>query len=242
MYNCTCGDWRAGPQREIFPGGYEGRCRALKDQKKRSSLIFRPIFCPKVGEDQKKRSSLKLRPIFCSKLGEDQKKVFFQIETHFLPRIRWRPEMESSRTSLVSRTHFEVLGLGLGLGLEASSPWPWPRSLKSSKIALSSARGEHYFLNSWNFVGKRQKPRGKFANTFFVFLTWSIGVGKGRGAEAPPNCYFTNDKTVIKRLLFLQFQFRYSIFRWQEYNCLTILKTRGAGSPSIQFLPANLNV
>ena len=37
------------------------------------------------------------------------------------------PELESSRTSLASRTHFEVLGLGLqgqvlGLGLEASSP------------------------------------------------------------------------------------------------------------------------
>ena len=27
-------------------------------------------------------------------------------------------------------------------------PWPWPRSLKSSKIALSLARGQHYFLNS----------------------------------------------------------------------------------------------
>ena len=57
------------------------------------------------------------------------------------------PEVESSRTSLASRTfsrtHFEVLGLGL----EASSPWPWHRSLKSSKIALSSARGQHYFLN-----------------------------------------------------------------------------------------------
>ena len=42
---------------------------------------------------------------------------------------RWAPEVESSRTSLASRTHFEVLGLGLGLegqvldlGLEASSP------------------------------------------------------------------------------------------------------------------------
>ena len=36
-------------------------------------------------------------------------------------------EVESSRTSLASRIHFEVLGLGLegqvlGLGLEASSP------------------------------------------------------------------------------------------------------------------------
>ena len=27
-------------------------------------------------------------------------------------------------------------------------PWPWPRNLKSSKIALSSARGQHHFLNS----------------------------------------------------------------------------------------------
>ena len=54
-------------------------------------------------------------------------------------------EVESLRTSLASRTssrtHFEVLGLGL----EASSPWPWPRSLRSSKIALSLARGQHYF-------------------------------------------------------------------------------------------------
>ena len=77
-------------------------------------------------------------------------------------------EVESSRTSLASRTsltsktHFEVLGLGL----EASSPWPWPRSLKFSKTALSSARGQHYFLNSWNFIGKRQKPHGKFVKPF----------------------------------------------------------------------------
>ena len=66
-------------------------------------------------------------------------------------------------------------------------PWPWPRSLKSSKIALSSARGQHYFLNSCNFVGKRQKHCRKFASTFFVFLTWSKVVAKGRGlGSAPP--------------------------------------------------------
>ena len=112
---------------------------------------------------------------------------------------RKSPEVESSRTSLASRTssrtHFEVLDLGL----EASSPWPWPRSLKSSKIALSSARGQHYFLNSWNFVGKRQKPRGNFANIFFVFLSWSIRVGKGRGADPHHNWNFTNDKIVTKK-------------------------------------------
>ena len=77
----------------------------------------------------------------------------------------------------------DVLGLEDVLEATFCSPWPW--SLKSTKIALSSARGQHYFLNSWNFVGKRQKSRGKFANTFFVFLNWSIGVGKGREAGPP---------------------------------------------------------
>ena len=50
-----------------------------------------------------------------------------------------------------------------------SSPWPWTRSLKSSKSALSSAWEQHYFLNRWIFVGKRLKPRGKFAKTHFCF-------------------------------------------------------------------------
>ena len=29
---------------------------------------------------------------------------------------------------------------------QRSSPWPWPRSLKSSKIVLPSARGQHFLL------------------------------------------------------------------------------------------------
>ena len=56
---------------------------------------------------------------------------------------------------------------------------------QSSKIALSSAQGQHYFLNSWNFVGKRQKHCRKFARTSFVFFTWSKGVAKGRGVGGP---------------------------------------------------------
>ena len=56
------------------------------------------------------------------------------------------------------------------------SPWPWPRSRKSSKIAQSLARGQYYFLNRRNFIGKRQIPRGKFAKTFFccpqVEIAW----------------------------------------------------------------------
>ena len=98
-----------------------------------------------------------------------------------------------------------------------SNPWPWPRSLKSSQIVLFSVRGQHYFLNLWNFVGKRQKTRRNFANNFFVFLFWSMGVPKGGRGPAPPNWNFTNDKNVPKSLLLLQFQqFLFSIFCWQQ--------------------------
>ena len=37
--------------------------------------------------------------------------------------------------------------LGPGRVLEDTFLSPWPQILKSSKIALSSARGQHYFLN-----------------------------------------------------------------------------------------------
>ena len=125
-------------------------------------------------------------------------------------------EVESSRTSLASRTLFEVLGLGL----EASSPWPWPRSLKSSKICLSSVRGQHYFLNRWNFVGNaRSFAENLFSSIFFVFLNQSIGVAKGRAGGSvpgnpplPSNWIFTNDKNVPKSLLFLSFSFFLAIF------------------------------
>ena len=62
--------------------------------------------------------------------------------TKFLTFETQLTEVESSRTSLASRIHFEVLCLGLGLVASSPLPWPWPRSLKSSKIALSSARGQ----------------------------------------------------------------------------------------------------
>ena len=124
--------------------------------------------------------------------------------------VEWfQAEVESSRTSLASRTHFEVLGLGL----EASNPWPWPRSPRSSKIGLSSAREQHYFLNRWNFVGKRQKPRGKFVNTFFVFRNRSIGLAK---RDSPPIEISPMTKMWQKSLLFLQFQFLFSVFRLHQ--------------------------
>ena len=95
-------------------------------------------------------------------------------------------------------------------------PWPWLRSLKFSKIALFSARGQHYFLNSWNFVGKRLKPRGKLASTLLVFLTWSIGVAKGGGGALGLEPSPAELKFHQKRILFLQFQFLFSIFCLQQ--------------------------
>ena len=123
----------------------------------------------------------------------------------------------------------DVLGFDLeGLGFwspwpwpQRSSSWPWPRSLKSSKIALSSARGQGYFLNSWNFVGKRQKPRGKFVNTFFVFLTWSIGVAKAGGGgtrgPGPPQLKFHQwQKCDKKAYCFFSFSFFLVFFAYNS--------------------------
>ena len=115
------------------------------------------------------------------------------------------PEVESSRTSLASRTssrtHFEVLGLGLGLesqvlglslGLEASSPrkLPCPR-LEDSTIFWTV-----------EFRWKTPETSQKICEHLLVFLTWSIGVAKGRGTGVRPlpNWNFTNDKMWQKSL------------------------------------------
>ena len=87
---------------------------------------------------------------------------------------RWVPEVESSRTSLASRTSsrtdFEVLGLGLegqvlglGLGLEASSP----RKLACPRLEDSTIFWEVKILwSGWKIFGKR----------FFVEIAWKIFV------------------------------------------------------------------
>ena len=71
------------------------------------------------------------------------------------------------------------------------SPWPWPRSLKSSKIALLSARGQHSFLTGWNFIDwlKNVFPdrfiwrltEKKFLRSFFLgkhlhLCPWSLAL------------------------------------------------------------------
>ena len=49
----------------------------MKTEKKRPSLKFDPIFCPNLGEDQK-----------------EKKKVFTEIWSDCLPKIRWRPDQK----------------------------------------------------------------------------------------------------------------------------------------------------
>ena len=48
-----------------------------------------------------------------------------------------------------------------------SSSWPWPRSLKSSKIPLSSAQGQYYFLK---FCWKTSKTMRKTCKDLFLYF------------------------------------------------------------------------
>ena len=85
----------------------------------------------------------------------------------------------------------DVLGLKDVLEDTFWSPWPWLRSLKPSKIALSSAREQHYFWtveisleNAKNLAENLQRPffgfssrdrlkkNFKFLKTFFFEITW----------------------------------------------------------------------
>ena len=52
------------------------------------------------------------------------------------------------------------------------SPWPWPLGLKSSKIALSSARKQHYF---WTVEIFLENARNLVENLRRPFLVSSIG-------------------------------------------------------------------
>ena len=121
------------------------------------------------------------------------------IEHHMLQKplipIALLLEVESSRTSLASRTHFEVLGLGLegqvlGLGLEASSP---------RKLACSRLEDSTIFI-LLKFGGALEKffERRVFLeiawNTFCedLFFFWralalvSSSVARGGGSSSPP--------------------------------------------------------
>ena len=128
------------------------------------------------------------------------------------------PEVESSRTSLASRTssrtHFEVLGLGLGLEASSPWPWPWPRSLRSSKIALSSARGQHYFWTV-EILLKTPETSQKICKYLFYFAQLERRLSQA-GLPPPPIEISSMTKMWQKSLLFLQFQFLFSVFRLHQ--------------------------
>ena len=117
-------------------------------------------------------------------------------------------------------------------------PWPWPRSVRSLKIALSSARGQHYFLTRWNFVGKRQKHRENFANTFFVFRNWSIGVAK---RASPQLKFYQWQKCDKKAYCFFSFSFFLAFFAYtsseQQY-----WRPGAPGPPQINFCQPIVNL
>ena len=97
----------------------------------------------------------------------------------------YAPEVESSRTSLASRTHFEVLGLGLegqvlGLGLETSSP----RKLACPRLEDSSIFWNVKILwSAWKIVWKTffrgDRVKNFWEDLFFFFfleIAWKILV------------------------------------------------------------------
>ena len=53
------------------------------------------------------------------------------------------------------------------------SSWPWLRTLKSSKLALFSARGQHYFFELLKVCGA---PETFFRKRFFLGIAWKIFV------------------------------------------------------------------
>ena len=122
------------------------------------------------------------------------------------------PEVESSRTSLASRTHFEVLGLGLegqvlGLGLETLSPQklPCPR-LEDSTIF-------EQLKPCW----KTPETSRKIYEHLFCFPQLKHRRSpEGEPGTPPPIKILPMTKICQKSLPFLQFQFLFSIFRLQQ--------------------------
>ena len=115
-------------------------------------------------------------------------------------------EVESSRTSLASRTssrtHFEVLGLGL----EVSSPWPWPRTRR--KLPCPRLEDSTIF-EPLKFCRKTPETSRKICKYLFYFAQLEHRLSQ---AGLPPIEIFPMTKMRQKSLLFLQFQFLFSVF------------------------------
>ena len=98
---------------------------------------------------------------------------FYTVVAKWIKFLEWVAEVESSRTSLASRTHFEVLGL------EPSSPWklacPWLKDSSIFWIVKILWSAWKIFLKTF-FCGDRLK---NFCEAFFFFffeIAWKIFV------------------------------------------------------------------
>ena len=118
-----------------------------------------------------------------------------------------------------SRTHFQVLGLGL----EASSPRPWPRSLQSLALA-SKTLGLRNLPCPWledrtilmlKFCRKTLKTWRKICEHLFRFSQLEHRCSKREAGGPGPSPIEISPiaKMWQNSLLFLQFQFLFSIFR-----------------------------
>ena len=114
----------------------------------------------------------------------------------------WRHQIKPTGWFVSTRDGVLENILGLEDVLEDTfwSPWPrssspWPRSLGSSKIALSLARGQHYF-EPLKFWWKTPETSRKICKYLFCFPQLEHRLSQ---AGLPPNWNFTNDKNVTKK-------------------------------------------
>ena len=83
----------------------------------------------------------------------------------FIYKLPYHRSTKFNVLTAVLTTRGGVLEDVLGLENTFSSPWPGPRSLKSSKIAMSSARRQHYFFEWLKFYRSADK---RFSRPFFL--------------------------------------------------------------------------
>ena len=109
-----------------------------------------------------------------------------------------------------------------------SSPWPRPRSLRSSKIDMSSAQGQHYFFEQLKFCWKAPKTSRKICEYLFCFP--QLEHWRRQGARAPPQSKFRQwQKCAKKPHCFFSFSF------FQHFSCTTVtnnnIKDQGRRAP-----------
>ena len=134
------------------------------------------------------------------------------------------PQKHAFRLKIRDGVLEDFLGLEDVLEDTFWSPWPWPRSTKSLALALAS---KPQVLENCPVLGSRTalffeqlKSRWKTPETSrkiceHLFCFPHLEHRRRKGEGGPPQLKFHQWQTI---LLFLQFQFLFSIFCWLQYN------------------------